>query len=156
MKRNFTLMIVIVAVLALSLGAGPAMACGKAKCSEVSNCKTEKTADGFRCTMMAKDESEVEALREMVRSCAEHKAKDDVYVSFEDIEGGVVMIASATDPDVIEKLHARADACAGGECGCGGGCHDGCGCQGGCTCDHDCCKGEKAVGHTCGGKGDTV
>lgn len=142
MKRNFTLMIVIVAILALSFASNSALACGKAKCSEVSSCETEKTADGFRRTMKAKDNAEVTALREMVRTCTERSSKEDVYVSFEEIEGGIVITASATDPEVIEALHAKADACASGHCGgCGG-----CGCGG----DHKCCKGKKASGSRCG------
>jgi hypothetical protein len=164
MKRNLTLMIVVVAILALSFASSSALACGKAKSCEVSSCETEKTADGFRCTMKAEGDDEVAALREMIRSCAEHKEKEGVYVSLEEVEGGITMTASATDPEIIEALHSKADACASGKCGsgCGSGCGGGCGgdcgksCGDDCGKDHECCKGKKATDSPCGKKADAA
>jgi len=145
MKRNLTLMIVVVAILALSFASSSALACGKAKSCEVSSCETEKTADGFRCTMKAEGDAEVAALREMVRNCAEHQEKEGVYISLEDVDGGITMTAAATDPEVIEALHAKADACAS--------CSDA-DCKGDCAkdCDkaHAGCKCNKAAVSTCG------
>jgi hypothetical protein len=155
MKRNLTLIIVVVAILVLSFASNSALACERAKCCE-ANCETEKTADGFRCTMRAEDDTEVAKLREMVKSCSAHSSMEGVDISIEEIEGGVVMTHSATDAVVIEALHAKADACASCKCGscshgdCKGDCGKDCGKK------HDGCKCNKASESTCGHAAGTV
>jgi len=148
MKRNLTMMIVVIAVLALSLASNAAMACEKAKCCE-AKCETEKMADGFRCTMKATADAEVAKLREMVKNCSAHSSMEGVDISIEEIEGGIVMTHTATDAEVIEALHAKADGCASGKCGscsqsdCKGDCgkpcsnaHEGCKCKKSSACGH--------------------
>ena len=73
----------------------------------------EKTDTGVRCTILAKGETTVDQVRECVRSCAgKHHSTEGVSVSFEEIDGGIAVVRSATDAETIKALQAHAEGCA--------------------------------------------
>ncbi len=95
-----------------------AFACDKGnECDVERTC--EKTESGVRCTIIAKGETTTEELRQCARSCAStHHSSESVTVTFEEIEGGIAVIRTATDADTIKALHTHADGCAKGDKGC--------------------------------------
>lgn len=101
--------------LVLALGTPIVNACtGDAACDVVRTC--EKTDAGMRCTIIAKGETTADQVRECVRTCAgsaEHA--DNVTVTFEDVDGGVVVIKTGADEQAVAALHTMADSCAKAE-----------------------------------------
>jgi hypothetical protein len=101
-------------LLVLQLVPLSAFACAKSANCEVDR-KCETTESGVRCTMTATGEMTAETVRERVRSMApNHLQTEGVDLKFEEIEGGIVVIATSSDPAVIEQLQAKAAGCAKG------------------------------------------
>jgi hypothetical protein len=115
---NFTLLLV------LTLAPLTANACEKGATCEVDR-SCEKTETGIRCTIIAKGETTVTTVRECVRSMApKHLEMEGVKMSFEEIEGGIVVVSTAGDSEIITKLHAKAESCGKNDVGgCAKGAH---------------------------------
>ncbi len=111
-------------LLVLQLAPLSASACAKGANTEVDR-KCEATETGIRCTMTATGEMTAEAVRERVRSMApNHLQTEGVELKFEEIEGGIVVVATASDPEIIEQLQAKTAGCAKGPAeGCAKGAH---------------------------------
>ena len=111
-------------LLVLQLAPLSASACAKGADGEVDR-QCETTETGIRCTMTATGEMTAEAVRERVRSMApNHLQTEGVELKFEEIEGGIVVIATASDPEIIEQLQAKTASCAKGPAeGCAKGAH---------------------------------
>ena len=107
-----TLYLSLAAALVLALGTPIVNACdGETKCDVERKC--EKSETGVRCTITAKGETTADQVRECVRKCAgsaDHA--ENVTVTFEDIEGGVVVVKTGADEKTIEALQAKAEGCA--------------------------------------------
>lgn len=75
---------------------------------------TEKTDTGIRCTIIAQGDTTAEQVRKCVR--ANHADEgDNVTVSFEDVDGGIVVVQTGANADAVAALHAKADTCAKGK-----------------------------------------
>ena len=87
-----TLYLSLAVALVLALGTPIVNACdGETKCDVERKC--EKSETGVRCTITAKGETTADQVRECVRKCAgsaDHA--ENVTVTFEDTEGGVVVV----------------------------------------------------------------
>jgi len=93
-----------------------------------ANRKCEKLDNGMRCTVTIKEGGDVAALRTHVRECSAKGGPEGAAVAFAEVEGGIVVTRTSSDPTVVKALQAMADGCAGGKGCCKG---DGKG-EGGC------------------------
>ena len=111
----------------LSLGQAVAAASDhEAKCDVTKECT--KSEDGMTCTITAKDETRVDAVRERVRKHAGDHAMEGVEVTFEDVAGGIRVVMTASTDEALKALRTH---------------HEGCCAKAGTTCDH----GTKAAPH---------
>ncbi len=77
--------------------------------------KVEKTADGVRCTLTAKDGAEAAKLQACVKKCgAGDCAGEGVTVTYEATDDGIVITQTADTEEGVKALHAAADAYAKG------------------------------------------
>jgi len=108
--KIFSLAVLLsVALAPVLVGAGDSVA----KCS--FDRKVEKTADGIRCTITAKDGTEAAELRDCVKKFgAGDCAGEGVTVAYEETDDGIVIIQTADSEEGVKALHASADSCAKG------------------------------------------
>ncbi len=154
MSRRFVVLSFVL-LLVFQLAPLSANACEKGATCEVDR-SCEKTETGVRCTIKAKGETTVASVRECVRSMApKHLEMEGVKMSFEEIEGGIVVVKTAGDSETITKLHAMAEACGKNDAGgCAKGAHHHKAANAG-----GCAKGEhhhKAADAGCCSKGERV
>jgi hypothetical protein len=77
--------------------------------------EVEKTADGIRCTITAKDGTEAAELRDCVKKCGVgDSAGEGVTVTYEETDDGIVITQTADSEEGVKALHAAADSCAKG------------------------------------------
>lgn len=118
MSRRFVVLSFAL-LLVVQLTPLSATACEKGTTCEVDR-SCEKTETGVRCTIRAKGETSVASVRACVRSMApKHLQMEGVKMSFEEIEGGIVVVSTAGDSEIIKKLYAVAESCGkdhGGAC----------------------------------------
>jgi len=110
MSRRF-IVLSFTLLLILQLAPLSANACEKGATCEVDR-SCENTETGVRCTIKAKGETTVASVRDCVRSMApKHLEMEGVKLTFEEIEGGIVIVGTAGDSEIITKLHAMAESC---------------------------------------------
>jgi hypothetical protein len=107
--------------LALALTAAVAVAEEQGQACPAADRKVEMLDNGVRCTVLAKAGGDVAALRAHVRECAAKCKADGTTVAFEEVEGGLAVTHTATDPAQVKALQTKAQSCASGA-GCTG--HD--------------------------------
>ncbi len=123
MSRRF-IVLSFTLLLVLQLAPLSANACEKGAACDVDR-SCEMTETGVRCTIKAKGETTVNSVRECVRSMApKHLQMEGVKMSFEEIEGGIVVVSTAGDSEITKKLHAMAESCGKDDAGgCAKGAH---------------------------------
>jgi hypothetical protein len=116
-----------------------------------ANRKVEKIDNGVRCTVTVAEGGDVAALRAHVKGCKCEGWPEGATVSYQDVDGGVVVTRTSTDPEVVKKLQAKAEGCAAGA-GTGKGCCKGHG-EGHGEGAADCPHHQKQTGTQTQGKG---
>ena len=113
--------------LALAMTATVAVAEEGGHACPAADRKVEMLDNGVRCTVLVKEGGDVAALRAHVRDCAGKCKGDGATVAFEEVEGGIVVTHTATDPEQVKALQAKAQGCASGA-GCKGHAEGAAGC----------------------------
>jgi hypothetical protein len=111
--RRRGVMVLLGIVLAATAAVAVANEGGQA--CPAGNWKVEKVDKGVRCTVTVKEGGDVAALRAKVRECCAKCGPEGSTVAFEEVEGGIVVIRTATDPAVVTAIQAMGEKCMGGK-----------------------------------------